>query len=137
MTIDEAIALERQAAKEQRDHIGTWDDEYSKKLEAWAEEHEQIAKWLEELKDYQDKNKMVVRVDIENTDSIKDKIDELSKYAESQYNKAIDDFVKYIDECSGWTQNCIEHNIGLTVYTLHQIAEQLKGKYNEQRNNNG
>ena len=42
----------------------------------------QIAEWLEELKDYQDKNKMVVRVDVENMDSIKDKIEELSKYAE-------------------------------------------------------
>ena len=51
----------------------------------------QLAEWLEELKDYQDKNKMVVRVDVENMDNIKDKIDELSKYAESQYNKAIDD----------------------------------------------
>ena len=51
---------------------------------------------LEELKDYQDKNKMVVRVDcdFESIDSIKDKIDELSKYAESQYNKAIDDVLK-------------------------------------------
>ena len=94
MTIDEAIALERQLAKEQRDHIGTWDDEYSKKCEVWAEEHEQIAKWLEELKDYQDKNKMVVHVDAKNIDSIKDKIDELSKYAENQYNKAIDDVLK-------------------------------------------
>lgn len=70
MTIDEAIRLERQ------------------------EEHEQIAKWLEELKDYQDKNKLVVRVDAENIDSIKNKIDELSKYAENQYNKAIDDVLK-------------------------------------------
>lgn len=94
LTIDEAIVLEKQIAKEQRDRIGTFDDEYSKKCEVWAEEHEQIAKWLEELKDYQDKNKMVVRVDIENTDSIKDKIDELSKYAENQYNKAIDDVLK-------------------------------------------
>lgn len=42
------------------------------------------------------------------------------------YNKAIDYFVKYIDECSGWTPNCIENDISLTVYTLHQIAEQLK-----------
>ena len=49
---------------------------------------------LEELKDYQDKNKLVVRVDVENMDSIKDKIDELSKYAENQYNKAIDDVLK-------------------------------------------
>ena len=94
MSIDEAIVLERQVAKEQRDHIGTFDDEYSKKCEIWAEEHEQIAKWLEELKDYQDKNKMVVRLDVENIDSIKDKIEELSKYAESQYNKAIDDALK-------------------------------------------
>ena len=94
LTIDEAIELERQAAKEQIDRIGTWDDEYSKNCEVWAEEHEQIAKWLEELKDYQDKNKMVVRVDVGNMDSIKDKIDELSKYAENQYNKAIDDVLK-------------------------------------------
>lgn len=43
-------------------------------------------------------------------------------------NKTIDDFVKYIDECSGWTPNCIEHNIGLTVYTLHQIADKLKSR---------
>ena len=44
------------------------------------------------------------------------------------YNKAIDDFVKLINECSGWTPNCIElpHDICLTVYTLHQIAEKLK-----------
>ena len=94
LTIDEAIKLEIQIAKEQRDRIGTFDDEYSKKCEVWAEEHEQIAKWLEELKDYQDKNKMVVRIDAENIDSIKDKIEELSKYAESQYNKAIDDVLK-------------------------------------------
>ena len=94
MTIDEAIKLERQIAKENRDRIGTFDDEYSKKCEVWAEEHEQIAKWLEDLKDYQDKNKMVVRVDVENMDSIKDKIEELSKYAENQYAKAIDDVLK-------------------------------------------
>ena len=50
MTIDEAISRERQEAKEQRDYIGTFDDEYSKMCEVWAEEHEQIANWLEELK---------------------------------------------------------------------------------------
>lgn len=96
-TIDEAIARERQQAKEQRSHIGTWDKEYSKKCEEWAEEHEQFAEWLEELKNYRDKNKMVVRIDVENMDSIKDKIEELSKYAESQYNKAIDDFIEKVE----------------------------------------
>ena len=50
MTLDEAIAREKQLEKEQRSHIGTWDDEYSKKCEVYAEEHEQIANWLEELK---------------------------------------------------------------------------------------
>ena len=81
LTIDEAIVLEREIAEEGIDRIATF-------------EHAQIANWLEELKDYRDKNKMVVRIDAENIDSIKDKIEELSKYAESQYAKAIDDILK-------------------------------------------
>ena len=128
MTIDEAIARERQQAKEQRSHISTWDKEYSKKCEVYAEEHEQLAEWLEELKDYRDKNKMVVRVDVENMDSIKDKIEELSKYAERQYNKAIDDFVKKIcekyteEESKGnYKQYCVE-----IKQNIADIAEQLK-----------
>ena len=40
--------------------------------------------------------------------------------------KAIDEFVKLADECSGYTANCIEHDLALTIYTIHQIAEQLK-----------
>ena len=56
--------------------------------EKCVQESEQLVEWLEELKDYRDKNKMVVRVDVDST--IKDKIEELSKYAESQYDKTID-----------------------------------------------
>ena len=41
--------------------------------------------------------------------------------------KAIDEFVNLVNECSGYTPNCIEHDLSLTVYTIHQIAEQLKG----------
>ena len=74
------------------------------------EEHEQHAEWLEELKKYKEKPEGWMWDEAEM----------------KGYNKAIDDFVKYIDDCSGWTQNCIEHDISLTVYTLHQIAEQLK-----------
>ena len=82
----------------------------------------QIAEWLEELKDYQDKNKMVVRVDVENMDRIKDRIDELSKYAESQYNKAIDDFVKFAS-----TMPTVETEDGEIIpMWLEEIAEQLK-----------
>ena len=92
------------------------------------EYHEQIADWLEERKDYRDKNKMVVRVDVENMDSIKDKIDELSKYAGSQYNKAIDDFVKEI--CKMIVQS--ENNGNYRFYAVEikqaiaELAEQLK-----------
>ena len=41
--------------------------------------------------------------------------------------KAIDEFVNLVNECSGYTPNCIEHDLSLTVYTIHQIADQLKG----------
>ena len=63
-----------------------------------VQESGQIAEWLEELRDYQNKNKMVVRVDVENMDSIKDKINELSKYAENQYSNGIEDYKNKIKE---------------------------------------
>ena len=92
----------------------------------------QLAEWLEELKDYRDKNKMVVRVDVENMDSIKDKIEELSKYAESQYNKAIDDFAeKAKAECKVHYVDCDPYFGGIEDSILYEddideIAEQLK-----------
>ena len=63
-----------------------------------VQESRQIAEWLEELRDYQNKNKMVVRVDVENMDNIKDKINELSKYAENQYSNGIEDYKNKIKE---------------------------------------
>ena len=81
-----------------------------------AEEHRQLAGWLEELKDYRDKNRMVVRVDV---DSIKDKIEELSKYAESQYDKAIDDIKeKLMQNGFIYTQHALD--------VFNEIVEQLK-----------
>ena len=44
------------------------------------------------------------------------------------YIKGIDDFIKSIIEISGWTPNCIDHDLSLTVFTLNQIAEQLKSQ---------
>ena len=87
MSIDEAIALERQAAKEQRDRIGTFDDEYSKKCEVWAEEHEQIAKWLEELKALKDNS-----ISKEAFEKMKTRA--YKKGHRQGYNKAIDDVLK-------------------------------------------
>lgn len=106
-TIDEAIVSLRKSASKSLDY-------------EWQREQYQIVEWLEELKDYRDKNKMVVRVDCENMDSIKDKIDELSKYAEIQYNKALDDFV---NACKG---NTLCQTFGLRQCDIDEIAEQLK-----------
>ena len=103
-----------------------------------VQESEQLVEWLEELKDYRAKNKMVIRVDV---DSIKDKIEELSKYAESQYNKAIDDFVENISleisESIIWGMLVNSHKdnsfndtsdkiVDYVINTANEIAEQLK-----------
>ena len=90
MTIDEAIAHAREVSSRK------FDDRIH--CIRCSEFHEQLAEWLEELKGYQDKNKMVVHIECKNMDSIKDKIDELSKHAENQYNKAIDDCLLLINE---------------------------------------
>ena len=53
MTIDEAIAHAREVAEEQRkacDLAWVWDNPDN--IKKCAEEHEQLAKWLEELKQY-------------------------------------------------------------------------------------
>ena len=102
-----------------------------------VQESEQLVEWLEELKDYRDKNKMVVRIDVENMDSVEDKINDLSKYAESQYNKAIDDFagrlIRYVDcghLCSPTEMRWSDLSV---VEMVKKLAEQLKaGGENEQ-----
>ena len=54
-------------------------------------------------------------------------VDVLRNMYAQGYAKGIDDFVNLANECSGYTPNCIEHDLSLTVYTIHQIAEKLKG----------
>lgn len=105
MTLDEAIARERQLAKEQRSHIGTWDDEYSKKCEVYAEEHEQIANWLEELK--------TNRIALEKANGYLEVNHRLG------YNKAIDDAKSVILQT-------LDNEI--LVDTLHLRLEQLKAE---------
>ena len=105
MTIEETIARERQQAKEQRSHIGTWDEEYSKKCEVYAEEHEQLAEWLEELKSYRDS---VFSGDM------------TQKMLKEEYNNAIDDFVNACKE------DILCQTFGLHINGIERIAEQLK-----------
>lgn len=102
LSIDEVIARERQQAKEQRDYIGTFDDEYSKKCEVYAEYHEQLAEWLEELKDIK-------------SDGFTD--DLLNMGFTKGYNKAIDDAKSVILQT-------LDNEI--LVDTLHLRLEQLK-----------
>ncbi len=55
-------------------------------------------------------------------------------YDRNQYEKghsdgyidAINEFVNLANQCSGYTENCIEHDLSLTIYTIHQIAEEMK-----------
>ena len=74
MTIDEAIAHERQKAKDNRNEFYTFGVQKCKQC---AEEHEQRAEWLEELKAYRTLDK--------------------TNFSDG-YNKAIDDFVKLVHE---------------------------------------
>lgn len=74
MTIDETIELERQIAKDQTDRICTF-------------EHEQIAKWLEELKELKENS-----ISKEAFEKMKSKA---YQYGYRQgYSKAIDDVLK-------------------------------------------
>ena len=137
MTIDEAIAK----YKEITNTDANCPAHCNISCDKCVQESEQLAEWLEELKDYRDKNKMVVRIDVENMDSIKDKVNELSKYAESQYSKAIDDFVENISlkisESIIWGMiaDCFKYQnmndtsdkiVDYVINTANEIAEQLK-----------
>lgn len=82
LTIEEAIAF----CHEKSNNI---------KLKAEPQVFIQLAEWLEELKDYRDKNKMVVRIDCVNSEEFKNIAVKLAK---EQYNKAIDDYKSGIKE---------------------------------------
>ena len=139
MTIDEAIEMYKKIAKEKaneeklRKIIETgYDGEISiealfcddtsaikeayERFENCAEEHEQLAEWLEELKNYRDKNKMVVRIDCANSEEFNDIAVKLAK---EQYNKAIDDIKeKLMKNGFIYTQHALD--------VFNEIAEQLK-----------
>ena len=93
-----------------------------------VQESEQLAEWLEELKDYRDKNKMVVRIDCVNSEEFKDIAVKLAK---EQYNKAIDDYKSGIKE---ELERFEVKNLDTCVLydLMDRKAEQLKaGEYNE------
>ena len=123
MSIDEAIARERQLAKEQRSHIGTfyskimgYDDEYIKKCEVCAKEHEQLAEWLEELKAYRE---------IGTVEECKESVLDIEK----AYNKAIDDFAEKLKEMANNSSTKyirLSEKETIITYGVEQIVKQLK-----------
>ena len=132
-SIDEAIAQEKELSghcKRMFDDMNEVDKLSNKLLKNEIEYHEHLAEWLEELKDYRDKNKMVVRIDCANSDEFKDMAVKLAK---EQYNKAVDDFVKLAKE-HNW--NIRNRNENEFIYgAIDRLAEQLKeGGENESSN---
>ena len=149
MTIDEAIAHAREAAAIQRNNdklnktLGVISPYYKTDCIKCAEEHEQIAEWLEKLKTienimliynanwYADEDNGVP--DSEVLESIWNVIQDnrldidieqdYRKGKSEGYNKAIDDFIKAADKhCGYYAGECKN----LTRDDLLKIAKELK-----------
>ena len=115
MTIDEAIARIREVAKKHRNdivpkeryHNMPWIDKNNEVSMKSAEEHEQLAEWLEELKRRREYDGEIIGSGTLN-----------NEYNQG-YNKALDDIVTKVKEIVGmdWEWDfCF----------IDQIAEQLK-----------
>lgn len=104
MTIDEAIKHAKDVAREEKYYAQFEENTLRSKCIKCAEEHEQLAEWLEELKCYRNNN------------DFSEYADRLYKVA---YNKAIDDFADKI--CTYGTYD----DWGNVIDVL-EIAEKLK-----------
>ena len=115
MTIDEAIAREREKAKEIRENI--IDKNNLEPYESYciamaakcAEEHEQLAEWLEDYK----RIKMLIPIE---------------QALKNEYNKAIDDFKKMltIEKIKEYAESDGFINLNNCGLMIFDIAEQLK-----------
>ena len=125
MSIDEAIAHAREVAEKQRKDNDNCEykaeygckgcaDYYSKPCIECAEEHEQLAEWLEELKSYKRNTDICPICDTY--------CSYLSEEFENGYNKAIDDFAKLVEI---WCWKHEQYNQD-DLNELMEIAEQLK-----------
>ena len=121
MTIDEAIAHAREVVNSNKTKAA-YDDEFLKRFCTskescikCAEEHEQLAEWLEELKAYRTLDK--------------------TNFSDG-YNKAIDDFTEKLNaKCDGMIKEQWNSNVAPISWAeayadfkddIEEIAEQLK-----------
>ena len=101
MTIDEAIEQFKYDAKNNRVDLDI----------SYAEENEQIAEWLEELKAYKE---------IGTVEECRNSV----LYIEKAYTKAIDDFVQLVNK---YDWNIRNRNENAFIYNaIDKLAEQLK-----------
>ena len=116
LSIDETIAHARDVAKRNREqwkncHADRRDIEHQT-CEQCAEEHEQLAEWLEELKAL--RNGLKIKCDSLN--------EALEKGKKVGYKKSIDDFVRFASDMP-----IVEEEDGeYRPMRLEEIAEQLK-----------
>ena len=115
LSIDEAIAHAREVANTQRGKSGIClqnglECEHFSDCLKCAEEHEQLAEWLEELKAYRE---------IGTVEECKNSVLDIPK----AYNKAIDDFVH---ECDKHCEFYSGKNKSITREDILKIAEKLK-----------
>ena len=115
LSIDEAIAFERQQAKDKRNEHYTFGIQKSKEA---AEEHEQLAEWLEELKELREYKK---RMEMQDMDDINNPLEPLKlvKALESEIFK-----YNYRKEHKPQDINILDYTV---MYALkHCLEEQLK-----------
>ena len=125
LSIDEAIAHAREVANTQKGKSGIClqnglECEHFSDCLKCAEEHEQLAEWLEELKAYRE---------IGTVEGYKNAIECYTKEytirkSNVQYDKAVDDFVH---ECDKHCEFYSGKNKNITREDILKIAEQLKG----------
>ena len=117
MTIDEAIEQFKYDAECNRADLDL----------SYAEDNEQIAEWLEELKAYRE---------IGTVEGYKNAIECYTKEymirkSNVQYDKAVDDFVH---ECDKYCEFYGGKNKNITREDILKIAEQLKERNNDKEN---
>ena len=113
MTLDEAIKHARDKANEQKYYASFERGKHIQSCKKCAEEHEQLASWLEELKDYRRFN---------GAKTFDNGFNQGEKYG---YNKAIDDFIKKLEQHEH--KNWVDHlEYGITWSDIEQITKELK-----------
>lgn len=121
MTLDEAIMHAKEVAKDKR-REATYNfpslGEYYDECKKCAREHEQLAVWLEELKEYR-KHINLTEIPDQYKLGFQDGI--VNGY-KNGYDKAIDDFVERIDSI-GYVPVCADC---LSKRQIREIADQLK-----------